>query len=161
QDEAQRLPEARVLLSLLQGRIDFYDEKAVAPFAELDGNKDGKVSPDEVKAYYRKAGFGPIQTQPDPEQGLAQVLTHALFRHLHLEGEGRLSAQDLARAENTLAAVDVNDDELIPPEELVPGLEFGFGRPVQRPGRDAPAPVLSLVNPDDPPPKQAAPLLSR
>jgi len=160
-DEAQRLPEARVLLTLLQGRIAFFDEKGGAPFAELDGNKDGKVSLDEMKAYYRKAGFGPLQTQPDPEQGLAQVLTDALFKHLDLDGDGKLSAQELARAEKSLAAVDVNDDELITPEELVPGLEFGFGRPVQRPGRDAPAPVLSLVNPDDPPPKQAAPLLSR
>jgi Ca2+-binding EF-hand superfamily protein len=159
-DEAQRLPEAQVFLSLLQGRIAFFDQKGV-PFAELDANKDGKVSPDEMKAYYRKSGFGPLQTQPDPEQGLGQVLTDALFKHLDRDHDGKLSAQELAHAEKSLAGADANDDDLITPEELVPGLEFGFGRPVQRPGRDAPAPVLSLVNPDDPSDKQAAPLLSR
>ena len=92
-DEAQRLPEARVLLGLLQGRI-FFNEKTGAPFAELDGNKDGKVSLDEMKAYYRKGGFGPLQTQPDPEQGMGQVLTDALFKHLDLDGDGKLSAQE-------------------------------------------------------------------
>jgi Ca2+-binding EF-hand superfamily protein len=159
-EEAQRLPEAGVLLSLLQGRLRLF-EKTVAPFAELDANRDGKVSLDEMKAYYRKGGFGPLQTQADPEQGLGQVLTDALFKHLDLDHDGKLSAQELARAEKSLAAADANDDDLITPEGLVPGLEFGFGRPVDRPGRDAPAPLLSLVNPDDPPDKQAAPLLSR
>jgi Ca2+-binding EF-hand superfamily protein len=160
-DEAQRLPEARVLLNLLQGRIAFFDEKGGVPFADLDGNKDGKVSLDEMKAYYRKGGFGPLQAQPDPEQGLGQLLTDALFKHLDLDHDGKLSAQELGRAEKSLATLDVNDDELITPEELVPGLEFGFGRPEQRPGRGEPVPALSLVNPDDPPAKQAAPLLSR
>jgi Ca2+-binding EF-hand superfamily protein len=159
-DEAQRLPEARVFLSLLQGRIAFFDQKGI-PFAELDANKDGKVSLDEMKAYYRKAGFGPLQTQPDPEQGMGQVLTDALFKHLDLDHDGKLSAKELAQAGKSLAAADANDDDLITPSELVPGLEFGFGRPVQRPGRDEPPPALSLVNPDDPPDKQVAPLLSR
>jgi Ca2+-binding EF-hand superfamily protein len=159
-EEAQRLPEAGVLLSLLQGRLRIF-ETTVAPFAELDANKDGKVSLDEMKTYYRKSGFGPLQTQPDPEQGMGQVLTDALFKHLDLDHDGKLSVQELARAEKSLAAVDVNEDDLITPEELVPGLEFGFGRPVQRPGRDDPPPLVSLVNPDDPPAKQAAPLLSR
>jgi Ca2+-binding EF-hand superfamily protein len=160
-EEAQRLPEARVLLSLLQGRFAFFDEKSYAPLAELDGNKDGKVSLDEVKAYYRKGGFGPLQAQPDPEQGQGQLLTDALFKHLDLDHDGKLSAQEVARAEKSLAALDVNDDEFITPEELVPGLEFGFGRPAQQPGRGEAAPALSLVNPDDPPAKQVAPLLSR
>src|SRR5262249_7250848 len=111
--------------------------------------------------YYRKGGFGPLQTQPDPEQGMGQLLTDALFKHLDLDGDGKLSAEELARAEKSLATADVNEDELITPEELVPGLELGFGRPGQRPGRGDPAPRLSLINPDDPPAKQAAPLLSR
>ncbi len=160
-DEAQRLPEAQMLLGVLQGRFAFFNEKVIAPFAELDANKDGKVSLDEMKAYYKKGGFIPLQTQPDPEQGLAQVVTDALFKHLDRDNDGKLSARELAEAEKSLAAVDANEDELITPEELVPGLELGFGYPRQRPGRDAPPPPLSLVNPDDPPAKQAAPLLSR
>jgi Ca2+-binding EF-hand superfamily protein len=159
-DEAQRLPEARVLLGLLQGRI-FFNEKTEVPFAELDGNKDGKVSLDEMKAYYRKGGFGPLQAQPDPEQGAAQVLTDALFKHLDRNGDGKLSRDELSRAEKSLAHLDVNDDDLLTPEELVPGLEFGFGRPMPQRGPNGPPPLLSLINPEDPPAKQAAPLLSR
>jgi Ca2+-binding EF-hand superfamily protein len=160
-DEAQRLPQARVLLSLVQRQFGFFDDKSIAPFAELDGNKDGKVSLDELKTYYRKNGFGPWQVQPDQEQGAAQVLTDALFKHLDLDKDGKLSRQEIAQAEKTLAALDINDDELVTPEELVPGLEFGFGRAPRRPGPGDNAPVLSLINPDDPAAKQAAPLLAR
>ena len=160
-DEAQRLPQPRVLLGLMRQQFGLFAENPVAPFAEIDANKDGKVSLDELKNYYRKNGFGPLQAQPDPEQGAAQVLTDALFKHLDLDKDGKLSKQELARAEKVLAALDVNDDELITPEELVPGLEFGFGQAPRRPGQKEAAPLLSLVNPDDPPAKQAAPLLAR
>jgi Ca2+-binding EF-hand superfamily protein len=161
-DEAQRLPQAQVLMSLLRGQLGFYDDKmTIAPFADLDANKDGKVSLDELKTYYKKHGFAPLQPQPDPEQGAAQILTDALFTHLDLDKDGKLSKQELAQAEKTLASLDINDDDLITPEELVPGLEFGFGRAQRRPGPNDPPPLLSLINPDDPPAKQAAPLLSR
>jgi Ca2+-binding EF-hand superfamily protein len=160
-DEAQRLPEARILLNLVQRRFGFFADKSIAPFAELDSNKDGKVSLDELKTYYRKDGFDPLQPQPDPEQNAAGVLTDALFKHLDLDKDGKLSRQELAQAEKTLAALDVNEDDLLTPEELVPGLEFGFGRVPGRPGQGDNAPLLSLVNPDDPAAKQVAPLLTR
>jgi Ca2+-binding EF-hand superfamily protein len=159
-DEAARLPQTRVLLGLLRGQVFFPDDKSAAPFAELDGNKDGKVSPDELKAYYRKNGFQPLQAQPDPEQGAAQVLTDALFKHLDRDKDGKLSREELARAEAVLAPLDANEDDLLTPEELVPGLEYGYGRVRGRPGQGE-APILSVVNPDDPPAKQAAPLLTR
>src|SRR5262249_42004249 len=94
-------------------------------------------------------------------QGAAQVVTDALFKHLDLDKDGKLSKQELAGAEKTLAALDVNDDEFLIPEELVPGLEFGFGQGPRRPGQKEAAPLLSLVNPADRPAKQAAPLLAR
>jgi Ca2+-binding EF-hand superfamily protein len=159
-DEAQRLPQARVFLTLLQGRFAFYEDKTVAPFAELDANKDGKVTLDEMKAYYRKGGFGPLLTQPDPDPGLGQVLTDALFHHLDRDRDGKLSQAELAAAEKSLAPLDTNNDDLITPEELVPGLDFGFGRPMPKRGPDAPPPLLSVINPDDPAEKQAAPLLA-
>jgi Ca2+-binding EF-hand superfamily protein len=160
-DETQRLPEARVFLRLLHGRFAFYEDKTVALFAELDANKDGKVTLDEMKAYYRKGGFGPLQTLPDPDPGLGQALTDALFHHLDRDRDGKLSQQELAAAEKSLAPVDTNNDDLITPEKLVPGLDFGFGRPMQKRGPDDPPPLLSLVNPDDPPDKLAAPLLAQ
>jgi Ca2+-binding EF-hand superfamily protein len=160
-EEAQRLPQSQVLLGFLRGQLAFFAENSSAPFTELDGNKDGKVGLDEMKAYYRKAGFGPSQPQPDPEQGTAQILTDALFKHLDRDRDSKLTGAELAQAEKTLAPLDVNEDDLLTPEELVPGLEFGFGRRVQRPGPGDTGPPLSLINPDDPPAKQAAPLLSR
>ena len=136
-------------------------EKPIAPFAEMDSNKDGKVTLDELKTYYRKNGFGPLQVQPDPEQGSAQVLTDALFKHLDRDKDGKLSKAELSQIEKTLAALDANDDDLLTPEELVPGLEFGFGQPPRRPAPANTPPLLSLVNLDDPPAKLIAPLLTR
>ena len=127
----------------------------------MDSNKDGKVTLDELKTYYRKNGFGPLQVQPDPEQGSAQVLTDALFKHLDRDKDGKLSKAELSQIEKTLAALDANDDDLLTPEELVPGLEFGFGQPPRRPAPANTPPLLSLVNLDDPPAKLIAPLLTR
>lgn len=156
--ECQRLPQAQLLQNLLRGQISG-DENSNVALADLDTNKDGKVSLDEVKAYYRKSGFAAVQLVPDPEQFSAQALTDALLKHLNADQDSKLDQGKLAKAEKTLAALDVNEDELLTPEELIPGLDFGFGRRLQR--MDQGAALLSLVNPDDPPAKLAAPLLAR
>ena len=57
--------------------------------------------------------------------------------------------------------IDINEDELISFEELIPGFEFGFGRRAPRPGPGNQGGPLALVNRDDPPTQQVAPLLAR
>src|SRR5207237_2892312 len=116
---------------------------------------------EEMKAYYRKSGFAPVQMQPDPDQATTQLLTDALFKRLDRDGDGKLSEKEFKAAEESLRPLDVNEDELLPIEELIPGFEYGFGRRVvmQRPGNQTQP--LALVHRDDPPAQQAAPLLAR
>jgi Ca2+-binding EF-hand superfamily protein len=163
-EEANRLPEARLLLNLVQGQGFFFggpEGSSTAPFAQLDANKDGKVTLEEVKAYYRKSGFAPLQTQPDPDQGTTQLLTDALFKHLDRDGDGKLSEKELKEAEETLRPLDINEDERISFEELIPGFEYGLGRRFIRPAMGNPAQPLALVHRDDPAARQVAPLLAR
>jgi Ca2+-binding EF-hand superfamily protein len=160
-EEAARLPQPQILRSLAQGQLGFFGENSSAPFKELDTKKDGKVTLEGVKAYYRRAGFGPLQTQPDQDPGLSQTLTDALFKHLDLNKDGKLSKAELAAAEKSLAPLDLDEDELITVDELLPGREFGFGRGGSRPQPGNAGPALSLINADEPPEKQAAPILRR
>jgi len=164
-DEAVRLPQAFLLLNLVQGQGIFFPGNGsnAAPFDQLDANKDGKVTLAEMKAYYRKSGFAPVQMQPDPEQTTTQLLTDALFKQLDRDGDGKLSEKELKAAEESLRSLDLNEDELIAVEELIPGFEYGFGRGVPGMGGPGgnPSQPLVLVNRDDPPAQQVAPLLSR
>src|SRR5262249_40881093 len=68
-EEVERIPQPQLILNMLQGGIPFFQANAHAPFAQLDANKDGKVTLAELKAYFRRSGFAPTQMQGDPEQG--------------------------------------------------------------------------------------------
>jgi Ca2+-binding EF-hand superfamily protein len=101
--------------------------------AELDLNKDGKVSYAELTAYYRKHGFVPFQFQHDSKQPnpftmafggnrepSVQDIGDAIFTLLDTNGDGKLSKEELAAAPSVLLRLDTNDDEMIVPRELVP-----------------------------------------
>ena len=61
-EEAARVPTVQLLRTHYSGVIGIFDNPGnIAPFAELDANKDGKVTLDEFKAYFRKTGFGSFQ----------------------------------------------------------------------------------------------------
>jgi Ca2+-binding EF-hand superfamily protein len=164
--EAERVPKADYLREQLQAFfIRSYPLTGNnAPFAELDTNKDGKVTLDEMKAYYRRAGFGPMQTELAPGQGMSNLLTDALFRHLDRNKDGKLSKAEVDDAVNTLRRLDLDEDEMIGPEELVPNLNgtSGFifagnantGSPLDQ------TPFL-LVGPGDPPRRVVDQLLRR
>jgi Ca2+-binding EF-hand superfamily protein len=158
-EEAARLPAPALIKNLLDGQ--FLGTNTPLPFDQLDADKDGKVTLQELMAYFIKSGCGPVQALTDRERSAgAAPLTDALFKHLDPKGEGKLSKKALQSAKDTLFALDVNDDELISTEELLPGSRFAFGGPDKQ-GKDKPAPLLALVNRDEPPAKQAAPLLAR
>jgi Ca2+-binding EF-hand superfamily protein len=107
--------------------------------AALDTNKDGKVSKEELAAYYRKNGGMPFQfnfsqgqsqvgnvVYFDPATGrqagnsTADELNEALFKLLDTNKDGKLSKEELAKAPEVLAKLDLDDDEMITVDEVLP-----------------------------------------
>jgi Ca2+-binding EF-hand superfamily protein len=136
-EEAERAPVPQQLFRLLQG-ASFYEEMFIAPggrrnnatakMADLDLNKDGKVTLDELKAYYKVKSFGfqPVSLSMGPNRGDSEALTEALFKHLDVNKDGKLSREELAAAPERLRKLDTDDDEMISVAELVPN-RFGDG----------------------------------
>ncbi len=94
-------------------------------FAEMDADRDGKVTPDEFLAYYRRGPARPVQLAGAAGRGTgANALTETLFKILDTDRDGRLSKKELMAAESVLHRYDRNDDEIITAEELTPALVF-------------------------------------
>ena len=64
-----------------------------------------------------------------PNRGDSEALTDALFKHLDVNKDGKLSKEELAAAPERLRKLDTDDDEMISVAELVPNL-FGNGEKV-------------------------------
>jgi Ca2+-binding EF-hand superfamily protein len=103
--------------------------------SELDTNKDGKVSLDELTAYYRKSGFKPFRVHLATPQAnpLAQIgymrgggepsaeqISDAIFSLLDTNRDGKLTRHELAAAPAILLRLDEDEDEMITTRELVP-----------------------------------------
>jgi Ca2+-binding EF-hand superfamily protein len=128
-EEAERAPHAQHLLRLLRGETMYdYDlifnggrrGNVTAKMADLDADKDGKVTLDELKAYYKKNGVQPVNVMMGPNRGDSEALTEALFKHLDVNKDGKLSREELAAMPERLRRLDTDDDEMIAVSELVP-----------------------------------------
>jgi Ca2+-binding EF-hand superfamily protein len=120
-EEAMRVPTVGLLRNHYSGVIAINDGGGnVAPFADLDADKDGKVTRDELKAYYRRTGLGSFQVRAASGQGKSGALTDQLFKYLDTNGDKKLSRQELAAAEEVLHRLDLDEDEMISQEELLP-----------------------------------------
>jgi Ca2+-binding EF-hand superfamily protein len=139
-EEAERAPTPQQLIRLLRGS-NLYDyeffvarggrgNNVTATMADLDINKDGKVTLDELKAYYKikpvlagrsvVAGAQPVSVSMGPNKGDSEALTDALFKSLDVNKDGKLSKEELAAAPERLRRLDTDDDEMISVAELVP-----------------------------------------
>jgi Ca2+-binding EF-hand superfamily protein len=142
--EVTRAPSPEQLRQQLQGAA-VIEPDAAPDFAELDrAPADGRVTLDEMKAYYRRHGVGPLQVELVPAQETPDRVNDVLFHYLDRNGDGSLSKDELLAAPESLKPLDVNEDEMITEEELI--LAPAGPRPV--PGAQGPAarhPVPFLV----------------
>jgi Ca2+-binding EF-hand superfamily protein len=147
--ELEHAPSAGQLQQQLQGEVGLEPEPA-PEFAEVDGDRDGKVTREELMAYYRSHNVGPLQLRwrvsPQVEDGLSGSLTAALFHHLDRNKDGKLSREELQAAPETLHKLDLDDDEMIDANEL---LASGAGRGAvsAQPGKASP---FVLLHPGEP-----------
>jgi Ca2+-binding EF-hand superfamily protein len=141
--EAAHLPGPQELLlgSQLRARGGFPGGRAGGMrFQDVDADGDGKVTLEELDAYYRKQGVGPLLVQAGlqfgqvfdaggnrrvlPQAAAPDVLTDILFNLLDTNKDGKLSKEELQAAEKTLRKFDSDDDELVSANEL---LQAGAG----------------------------------
>src|SRR5262249_32967939 len=119
--EAGRVPSVQLLRNHYVGIIGIFENGGNVPsFNELYTNQDGKVSPEELRAYYRKSGLGAFQMRGGSGQGKSGALTESLFKYLDRNHDGKLSREELAAADEVLHRLDLDEDEMITEEELVP-----------------------------------------
>jgi Ca2+-binding EF-hand superfamily protein len=97
-----------------------------AEFRELDTEPvDGTVTVEKLAAYYRRMGVGPLALVTRTAQAVSSsALTDALFQHFDKNKDGKLSKEELCAAPKILARLDVDDDEMVSPEELLPSLSL-------------------------------------
>ncbi len=119
--EAERAPNMQFLQFQLQGNIGFPYQGQTVPIAQMDTNKDGKVSPAEFTGYYRRSGLSPLQFSNSSTQANTDTVTNTLLKHLDTNKDGKLSAEELAKAPAALERLDLDEDEMIATAELMPG----------------------------------------
>jgi Ca2+-binding EF-hand superfamily protein len=131
--EARLVPRPQQVQQFFAGNV-FINSNArnVVPFEQLDADRDGKVTVEELKAYYEKNGLGPIRLQQSVPvnarnariRATAALLGNSdpgndpLFSILDTNKDGKLSREELLAAEHVLMRYDANDDELISLQEL-------------------------------------------
>ena len=116
--EVTRLPQPMHIAFIAQGAKAWVREQSI-PLSTIDTNKDGKVSKEEFRAYYRRKGF-PESTfvVQDYQAAQAKQLNDAIVKRLDPKGGGKLTAAKVASLYEKLRALDQNDDEIITPAEL-------------------------------------------
>ena len=131
---AQPPPASRPLLQALDtngdGTLSAGEiQNATASLLTLDLNHDGRLSPDEYRA--APAGAPPLTTVPKRESALRSPAQHSpesavppyadlLLSCLDVDGDGMLSAAELASAPGALKTLDTNADGILQPEEMMP-----------------------------------------
>jgi Ca2+-binding EF-hand superfamily protein len=165
QEELQRVPRPQLLLQLLRGNLSQTPAGSTRPVPERELSLvPGKVTRDGLAAYYRLSGIEPFVPFVEDKTIQAEALTDALFKNLDLNQDGKLSKDELQRAASSLRVLDVNDDELISVQEILPSPDANEGgRPRQREmlkplSNDTP---LLLLSPEDSPTRLAQILLGR
>jgi Ca2+-binding EF-hand superfamily protein len=118
-DEAARIFTPMQMQQLFDGQFALVHNQAPPPLSMLDLDEDRKLSKAEFFAYYRKFDAGPVSVNSNFGQPIDDPLSQALFAALDTDGDGKLSAAELAAAPTTLHRLDIDDDEMISPGEIL------------------------------------------
>jgi Ca2+-binding EF-hand superfamily protein len=101
-----------------------------AVVGEADRNQDGSVAFAEFAAYYREGGVGPLALVTNTHAPFAtEHHTREMMRVIDGDGDGMLSSAELRRARESLARLDLNDDELLTCDEVASGGPADEGPP--------------------------------
>jgi Ca2+-binding EF-hand superfamily protein len=134
-EEAERVPTLQLLSNggLNVGGRSVRSAADKGLVAELDADKDGKVTLAELSDYYHKKGLTPVQflltpRPPNPVAALygrkpepgVDAVSAAIFALLDADGDGKLTPAELAAAPSALLRMDENEDEIVTTRELVP-----------------------------------------
>jgi Ca2+-binding EF-hand superfamily protein len=157
-------PRPALLLQLLRGNPPMMQQvRSATPEAEVS-LVGGKVTRQGLATYYRISGVEPFLAFIEDRSSTADLLTEALLKHLDRDGDGRLSKEEVLAAPTALRKLDLNDDEMISLDELLPDREAemdpqgGMRSRLQPLTDDA---DFLLLTAGDPPSRLAAALLTR
>jgi Ca2+-binding EF-hand superfamily protein len=125
-DEAERAPNPQFLQQFLQGGIGNGQVQNLR-LQEADTNKDGKLSLEEFRAYYRRAGLVPLNVFVNVNTQRTDAVNDALYKYLDADRDGKLSQSELAKAPTAFTRLDTDEDEMITAAELAPPPSRNFG----------------------------------
>jgi Ca2+-binding EF-hand superfamily protein len=116
--EVARLPQPSNLSVFQKGGLPGGNHVNM-PMASLDANKDGKVTKEEFKAYYRNNGLTPLRFVFNNSQAQeATRVNEAIVKRLDRDGDGRLTQEEFARLPELVRQLDEDEDEMLTAREL-------------------------------------------
>src|SRR5713226_3532040 len=159
EEELQRAPRPQLLTQLLRGNFSDVRPATSRSVPEVQVSLvGGKVAREGLAAYYRLSGVEPFVALIEDKTTQAEALTSALFKTLDLNQDGKLSKDELLAAPSSARALDLNNDELISIQEVLPNADPNEGaRAAQRemPKALSNSTPLVLLSPDDSPTRLA------
>lgn len=149
--ELERVPNAAFLQVHLRGAIGRRLRGQTLRLAEVDANKDGKVTLEELIAHYQRTGLSPLRFSTGSNQAHVDGITDALFKQLDANSDGKLSPQELGKAPDMLQRLDRDEDELLTEAELTAASPASYPAagavlpPAMAPTRSATGLVLEIT----------------
>ncbi len=111
----------------------------------LDQNGDRRVSFEEFIAYYRQSKSFLLKAQPPTRENNANAqMTEALYKLLDLNGDGKLTRDEVLAVEAMLPTRDADEDECLSMAELMPIQNGGVNRgavQIMQPPNGTPVPT--------------------